>query len=468
MTRRIGILGAGLSGSEAALQCATLLRDDEVAIDLIEMRPEVMTPAHQTALPAELVCSNSFKSLDAETPHGCAKKMLGETSFVLNAAKAAAVAAGNSLAVDRSELSKQVDAALSSSANIRRLSGVVRTLPEDYDVLIVATGPLTHPELAASLQMQMGSQALAFYDAIAPVVSFDSLDLSQMFFASRYDKGPADFLNIPLTREEYQNFVADLLGAEKMPLADFENVRYFESCLPIEVLAERGERTLSFGPLRPVGFTDPRTGKRPYAVIQLRREDKRGSCFNFVGFQTKMKYPEQIRVFRKLPGLAQAEFLRLGSIHRNTYIHSPSQLRPTLQWRKNPRVFFAGQLTGAEGYSEAVLTGWIAGRNAVRLLRGEELYSGDERELFGALLHHLCDEELDRGPNGFQPTNLHFGLLDTTDLPQELRRNKPLRRRFLSERSVELFQSSDIFTGQYITRRAMVSDRPEDSLLGSI
>lgn len=440
MKHRIVVIGAGLSGSEAALQCASLLPEAQIA--LYEMRPEHTTPAHQTSEPAELVCSNSFKSTQLDAAHGCAKAMLGQKSFVLNAAKVAAVPAGASLAVDRTELSAEVARQLARFPNIVRTTRCLEDIPpaHDADAVIVATGPLTHPAFATRLQELMGQKHLSFYDAIAPIVTLESLDLSQMYFASRYDKGPADFLNIPLTREQYDTLVDDLLHAEKMPLADFEKPNYFENCLPVEVIAERGRQTLAFGPMRPVGLDDPRTGKRPYAVIQLRREDRLGQCYNLVGFQTKMKYPEQIRVFRKLPGMQQAEFVRLGSIHRNTYIHSPTQLHPTLQWRQDPRVFFAGQLTGVEGYSEAVLTGWIAGRNCVRFLTGQTCDTGDTRELFGALLHHITDAELDRGSAGFQPMNLNFGVLDMREFPPELRRDKGAKRLWFAQRSVEFFQ----------------------------
>jgi methylenetetrahydrofolate--tRNA-(uracil-5-)-methyltransferase len=437
---KVAVIGAGLAGSEAALQLAWLRPSWD--IDLIEMRPQILTPAHKTARAAELVCSNSFKSTDIHTPHGLAKEMLNGESFLFRAALSTRVPAGQSLAVDRELFSQTIEAELERFPNIRRRQECVDALPEGFNALIVATGPLTEPRLSAWFQTQMGSQALSFYDAIAPIVTKESLDLDKMYFGSRYDKGDPDFLNIPLSRDEYFQFVQRIRSAEMVPLADFEDVRYFENCLPIEVMVERGDRTLAFGPMKPVGLDDPRTGRRPFAVLQLRREDRFGSCFNMVGFQTKMKYGEQERVFRTLPGMANAEFVRLGSIHRNTYIHSPSQLHSTLQWRRKPRVFFAGQLTGAEGYTEAVVTGWVAARNAILMLEGKDLYGGDSREIFGALLEHITDAALHA--DGFQPMNFNFGLVNPENVPLEFRKSKSDRRKFLAERSLAIFRQSRI------------------------
>jgi methylenetetrahydrofolate--tRNA-(uracil-5-)-methyltransferase len=403
MNPRLTIIGAGLAGSEAAWQAAEL----GVSVDLYEMRPEQPTAAHRTAGFAELVCSNSFGS---DSPHTASRILKDELAalgaFVLAHARQNAVAAGASLAVDRDRFSESITRALEAHPRITIHRQQAERVPEG--VTIVATGPLTSPALSADLAARIGGQSLYFYDAISPIVAADSLDLGQMFFANRYDKGDtADFLNIPLTREQYNTLVTDLLTGEVMLPHEFEEERYFESCMPIEALAARGPRTLAFGPMKPVGLTDPKTGRWAHAVVQLRTENAYRSAYNLVGFQTKLKYPEQQRIFRKLPGLQNAEFLRLGSMHRNTYIDSPRVLLPTLQLRRDPRLLIAGQLTGTEGYLESSATGWLAGQNAARIVRGESPLCLPVETMLGGLLAAITDPAREH----FQPMNSNMGIL---------------------------------------------------------
>lgn len=411
------VIGGGLAGAEAAWQIAK--RGHEV--ELFEMRPQVKTPAHQTDFLSEMVCSNSFGSMTPSSASGLLKQELSKLgSLTLEVAQSCSVPAGASLAVDREKFSQKMTQVLSDEKRISIRREEVKETPPDR-IVILATGPLTSESLAKSLCELLGQKSLYFYDAISPIVSKDSLNLERMFFANRYDKGEsADFLNIPLSRDEYDEFIQDLLVGEVVLPHDFEEEKYFEGCMPIEALASRGPQTLAFGPMKPVGLTDPRTGKRSHAVIQLRAENKYKTAFNLVGFQTKLKYGEQERVFRKIPGMENAEFLRLGSMHRNTYIDSPKHLSPTLQLRKNPKLFIAGQLTGTEGYLESSAGGLIAGVNAVRVLRGESAITLPTQTLLGSLLENITD------PNRihFQPTNVNMGLLPPL---QEKVREKKLR-----------------------------------------
>jgi methylenetetrahydrofolate--tRNA-(uracil-5-)-methyltransferase len=424
----IHVIGAGLAGSEAAYQIA----ERGIPVVLHEMRPEKMTEAHTTSQFAELVCSNSFGSI---SPHSASRilkdeiKLLG--GFILSVAEAIAVPAGASLAVDRTKLSQIVTETLEANPLVTLLREEVTCLPEDA-LTLIATGPLTSKALIQSLTPIFGDNSLYFYDAISPIVSSDSLNMDQLYFANRWDKGETkDFLNIPLNEQQYETFIDDLLSGDVVLPHDFEEEKYFESCMPIEAIAARGRKTLAFGPMKPVGLNDPKTGKRPFAVVQLRTENKYKTSYNLVGFQTKLKYKEQERIFRKLPGLEQAEFLRLGSMHRNTYIDSPRLLTPSLQLKSNPRIFVAGQLTGTEGYLESTATGLMAALNAVQLFQDKSPLILPETTMLGALLQSITD------PNRttFQPMNVNMGLLPP--LENFSGKDKKLKNQRLSERSHE-------------------------------
>ncbi len=362
------IIGGGLAGCEAAWQAS----GQGIRVRLLEMKPLRFSPAHHSPLLAELVCSNSFRSQDLEMAVGLLKeemRLLG--SLVMEAARACQVPAGKSLAVDREGFARFITGRITTHPLIEIINQDVSTLPKGP--LILATGPLTTDELAQALGELLGSNHLHFYDAIAPIVFLDSVDLNKTFRGSRYGHGGADYINCPFNEEEYQIFLGQLLQAEQVPLHAFEEPRYFEGCLPIEIMAERGRDTLRFGPMKPVGLPDPRTGKIPYAVVQLRQDNQEGTLFNMVGFQTKLKWPEQERIFRLIPGLEQAEFARLGSIHRNTFVNGPEVLLPTLQLKKSLQIFLAGQITGVEGYVESAAMGILAGINACRLLKDKPL-----------------------------------------------------------------------------------------------
>lgn len=420
------VIGAGLAGSEAAFQIAAR----KIPVILYEMRPTRMTEAHTGQGFAELVCSNSFGSL---SDHSASKILKDEItqlgSFVLKQAFAAQVPAGSSLAVDREKLSHDVTQILSTHPYIEVRREELTELPKD-GLVIMATGPLTSPSLSASLSSRLGENSLYFYDAISPIVAADSLDYSKMFFANRYDKGETqDFLNIPLTKEQYETLVDDLLTGEVVLPHDFEEEKYFEGCMPIEAIASRGRQTLAFGPMKPIGLNDPKTGKRAYAVIQLRTENVHKTAYNLVGFQTKLKYKEQERVFRKLPGLENAEFLRLGSMHRNTYINSPKHLLPTLQLKNSSHTFIAGQLTGTEGYLESVATGMLAGINAAMIYEERNPWVLPPATMLGALTHAISDENRKH----FQPMNSNIGVLPPLENPP--RKDKKLRNQMMSERS---------------------------------
>lgn len=424
---RVTVIGAGLAGSEAAWQ----ILKRGVAVDLFEMRPDVMTGAHKSGDFAELVCSNSLGSVAPHTASQLLKEEL-ETldSLVLSVARDTAVPAGSSLAVDRALFSRQITERLSSQANLRLLRTEVVAIPPST-VTIVASGPLTSAALASELSRIVGARFLYFYDAISPIVAADSLNLSRMFFANRYQQGTSDdFLNIPLTRQEYERFVDLLLSGEVVLQHDFEAEQYFECCLPIETLAARGKNTLAFGPMKPVGLIDPKTGERPYAAIQLRAENTHRSSYNLVGFQTKLRYDEQRRILRTLPGLEQAEFLRLGSMHRNTFLDSPKLLEPSLQLKNQPNLLVAGQLTGTEGYLESVATGLIAGINASRMIRGLKPVNLPVQSMVGSLISYITDQSR----NCFQPINSNFGLLPLT--PDERGLGKSARRQMLCSKAI--------------------------------
>ncbi len=414
----VHIIGGGLAGTEAAWQTA----DRGVPVVLHEMRPVRTTAAHKTAGLGELVCSNSFRSDDHETNAvgllHAEMRRLG--SLVMRSADANQVPAGGALAVDRDGFSAAITAALEAHPLIEIRREEIASPPPDWDSVIVATGPLTSAALAETIASLTGETALAFFDAIAPIVHRDSIDMSVAWFQSRYDKaGPggsgADYINCPLDRAQYQAFVAALLAADKVAFHDWEaSTPYFDGCLPIEVMAERGLDTLRYGPMKPVGLTNPhRPSEKAHAVVQLRQDNRLGTLFNMVGFQTKLKHGDQARVFRTIPGLENAEFARLGGLHRNTYLNSPKLLDPTLRLRAMPRLRFAGQITGCEGYVESAAVGLMAGRFAAAERLGEPLAAPPPSTAHGALLAHITGghiETIDAGPRSFQPMNVNFGL----------------------------------------------------------
>ena len=408
----VHVVGGGLAGCEAAWQ---VLRGGYDVV-LHEMRPTRQTAAHETGLLAELVCSNSLKSLDINSAPGLLKaEMTAMDSLIIRSALEARVPAGQALAVDRAAFSATIAKALAGHAGFSRVDDEVTEVPTSAELAargeawIIATGPLTSPQLASELErLSGGSERLYFYDAIAPVVAADSIDLDHAFRASRYgEPGTGDYLNLPLFKDEYEAFIDALLSAEYLPLHNFEDTRYFEACLPIEVMVARGRETLRFGPMKPVGLTDPRTGRRPWAVLQLRQDNLAGTMYSLVGFQTKMKWPAQKTVFGLIPGLRQAEFLRFGSVHRNTYVNGPKVLSPSLAFRNEPRVHLAGQITGVEGYTESAAMGLLAGRSAVASLKGETFALPPATTVIGALARYVTEG----GLGDYQPMNANLGLL---------------------------------------------------------
>lgn len=428
----VHVVGGGLAGSEAAWQLAE--RGHRVVIH--EMRPVRATPAHRTERLAELVCSNTFKSTETSNAHGLLKaemRLLG--SLILMAADEARVPGGSALTVDRELFAGAVTARLAAHPLVDVVREEVTDLPSPG---IVATGPLTSDRLGQAISRRLGVEALAFYDAIAPVVSGESIDPDIAFAASRYDKEtmadavgePGAYLNCPLTHDEYEGFIDALVGADQYRTHDFDTVPYFEGCMPVEVMAQRGRDTLRFGPMKPVGLRDPKTGRRPWAVVQLRREDRAGRMWNLVGFQTRLRIPEQQRVFRMIPALTGAEFLRYGQIHRNAYLNTPAALSPVLSLRDDPLTLFAGQLTGVEGYTESAATGVLAGGNLSRMLHGATPGLPPPTTMLGALYRYLREAD----PRHFQPMNANFGLVD--DLPAAVR-DKRRRREMMAERSLE-------------------------------
>jgi methylenetetrahydrofolate--tRNA-(uracil-5-)-methyltransferase len=417
------VLGGGLAGCEAAWQAA----ERGVTVALYEMRPARPTAAHKTDQLAELVCSNSLGSAEITNAAGILKEEMRRLgSLVVRVADTCRVPAGAALAVDRAEFAARITKEISTHPNITVIREEVPEIPPGGPV-IVATGPLTSDALAESLKKLTRAERLYFFDAISPIVDGETIDRSIAFAASRYNKGGDDYLNCPMTEPEYDAFYAALIAAEKVPTREFEKTPYFEGCMPIEVQADRGRQTLLFGPMKPVGLVDPRTGQRPFAVVQLRPEDVHGQSYNLVGFQTKLKWPEQKRVFRMIPGLANAEFLRFGSLHRNTFINAPLLLRETLQLRYDPRIFFAGQIVGVEGYTESAGMGLLAGINAANLIQHKPLLIPPPTTTLGTLITYLTTSD----PRHFQPMNVNLGLfppLPSRVVQRDVRRQKIVDR----------------------------------------
>ncbi len=436
MRQDVVIIGGGLAGSEAAWQAA----NQGAKVTLYEMRPKTETAAHKTEQLAEIVCSNSLGSNDPMSAPGILKQEMRKLgSLIIKVADDVAVPAGAALAVDRDLFAQNITQALSAHPNVRILREEIHDVPQDA-VCIIATGPLTSPKLSEAITQLTRSKNLYFFDAISPIVDTDSLDMDRIFRASRYDKGTADYLNCPMDEETYNQFYDALIKADRVQAKSFENIPYFEGCLPIEVMADRGRQTLAFGPLKPVGLIDPKTGARPFAVLQLRAENHHGSCYNLVGFQTKLTYPEQKRIFRMIPGLEHAEFLRCGSIHRNTFINVPILLKNTLQLKKQSSIFFAGQLVGVEGYVEAAASGGLAGLNAARLLSKQDLVTPPATTAHGALLQYITTCE----PKYFQPINTNFGLFPPLETPI---RDKQKKREAIQVRALSEFRAWTTQTG---------------------
>jgi methylenetetrahydrofolate--tRNA-(uracil-5-)-methyltransferase len=453
LSARVRIIGAGLAGSEAAWQCA----QRGVEVELFEMRPVRSTPAHQTADFAELVCSNSLKSDSENTaPWLLKEEMRRAGSLLLQIARECAVPAGHALAVDRVAFAAKVTETISQQPRIAVRREEVTSIPESsQQITIIATGPLTSEALAAEIaRLSAGKEEseseragapaphnliphnphLYFYDSISPIVEADSIDMSRVYMAARYDKGSADYINCPMTPEDYGRFYDALLAAQPVEERDWEKLNYFESCLPIEEIARRGRDTLRFGPMKPVGLKDPRTGRMPYAVVQLRQENLRADSYNLVGFQNHLKFGEQARVLRMIPGLENARFLRYGQIHRNTYINGPALLRETLQMKAHPRILFAGQICGVEGYVESIATGLMAGLHAAALALGNELVPPPRASAFGSLTHYVTHADA----KNFQPANITFDLLPA--LEKKIRDRKE-RHRLQCELALKQFDT---------------------------
>jgi methylenetetrahydrofolate--tRNA-(uracil-5-)-methyltransferase len=434
MNMRVRIIGAGLAGSEAAWQCARR----GISVDLFEMRPVKSTPAHQTADFAELVCSNSLKSNSENTaPWLLKEEMTRAGSLLLEIARSCAVPAGHALAVDRVAFAGKITQIISQESRITLHRREVTHVEPAAGITIIATGPLTTEALAAEIARLSSSGSsnthLYFYDSISPIVEADSIDMSRVYLAARYDKGSADYINCPMTPEEYSVFYDALIAAHSVEGHDWEKLNYFESCLPIEEIARRGRDTLRFGPMKPVGLKDPRTGKMPYAVVQLRQENLRADSYNLVGFQNHLKFGEQDRVLRLIPGLEHARFFRYGQIHRNTYINSPTLLTQTLQMKSHPMVLFAGQICGVEGYLESIATGLIAGVHAAALANGEHPLPLPRASALGSLTNYVTHAD----PKNFQPANITFDLLPA--LVRKVRDRKE-RHRLQCELALEEFE----------------------------
>jgi len=431
MNTPVRIIGGGLAGAEAAWQCARR----GLAVLLSEMRPVRSTPAHQTANFAELVCSNSLKSDTENTaPWLLKEEMRRAGSLLMEIAHRTAVPAGHALAVDRENFAEAVTAAIESEPLIQVVREEVTAIDESGAITVVATGPLTSDALAGEILRLSGTEQLYFYDSISPIVEADSIDMSRVYIAARYDKGSADYINCPMTREEYDRFLDALLEAQSVEEKEWEKLNYFESCLPVEEIARRGRDTLRFGPMKPVGLRDPRSGQMPYAVVQLRQENLRADSYNVVGFQNHLKFAEQARILRLIPGLENAKFLRYGQIHRNTYINGPALLRESLQMKEHPNVLIAGQISGVEGYVESIATGLLAGMHAAALAVDAEPVPPPRATAFGALVNYICHANA----KAFQPANITFDLLQPLDEETRRRvRDKKQRHAMVCERALE-------------------------------
>jgi len=419
------VVGAGLAGSEAAWQIA----QRGINVVLYEMRPQNMTPAHQTGYFAELVCSNSLRAASRTNAVGLLKEEMEQLdSLIMQAARKSSIPAGGALAVDREEFAGYITRMLKEHPRIEVIEQELTAIPE-HKPTIVATGPLTSSGLASQLEQLTGEGKLYFYDAVAPIVTFDSIDLTKAFFASRYGKGGDDYLNCPMNKDEYENFWSELCRGEIYQPKEFEKEVFFEGCMPVEVLASRGKDTLRFGPLKPVGIAAPDGQADFHAVVQLRKDNKEGTLYNMVGFQTRLKWPEQRRIFQLIPGLENAEFVRYGVMHRNTFINSPLLLEATLEMKSQPGLFFAGQVTGVEGYVESAATGIIAGINALCYLLGKPRLVFPRETAMGALTNYITTAD----PGNFQPMNVNFGLF----APLEEKVPKKIRKERMAERSLE-------------------------------
>nr|WP_187118560.1 FADH(2)-oxidizing methylenetetrahydrofolate--tRNA-(uracil(54)-C(5))-methyltransferase TrmFO [Bacillus smithii] len=413
MTQTVNVVGAGLAGSEAAYQIA----ERGIKVNLYEMRPVKQTPAHHTDKFAELVCSNSLRADTLTNAVGVLKEeMRALNSVIIRSADDCRVPAGGALAVDRHEFAANVTNRVKNHPNVTVITEEVTEIPEG--ITVIATGPLTSPSLSEKLKELTGEDYLYFYDAAAPIIEKESIDMDKVYLKSRYDKGEAAYLNCPMTEEEFDRFYEALLAAETVPLREFEEEKYFEGCMPVEVMAQRGKKTLLFGPLKPVGLEDPRTNKRPFAVVQLRQDDAAGTLYNIVGFQTHMKWGPQKEVIRLIPGLENAEIVRYGVMHRNTFINSPKVLKSTYQFRNRDTLFFAGQMTGVEGYVESAASGLVAGLNAARLAKGLDPVEFPAVTAIGSMAHYITTAN----PDHFQPMNANFGLFPA--LPKKIRDKK--------------------------------------------
>ncbi|KIL39253.1 tRNA (uracil-5-)-methyltransferase [Gordoniibacillus kamchatkensis] len=423
--QRVTVIGAGLAGSEAAWQIAK----QGVPVTLYEMRPVVKTPAHITDKFAELVCSNSLRANSLTNAVGVLKEeMRRMDSLIMASADRHAVPAGGALAVDRDGFSGGITSALRDHPLVDVRNEEMQDIPDG--IVVIASGPLTSPALSQRLQERLGETYLYFYDAAAPIVEKDSIDMEKVYLASRYDKGEAAYLNCPMTETEFEAFYEALVTAETAPVKEFEKEIYFEGCMPIEVMAKRGKQTVLFGPMKPVGLVNPHTGKLPHAVVQLRQDNAAGTLFNLVGFQTHLKWGEQKRVFSLIPGLENAEFVRYGVMHRNTFINSPKLLKPTYQWKQDDRLFFAGQMTGVEGYVESAASGLLAGLNAGRLARGMAPVELPHETALGAMANYITTADFEH----FQPMNANFGLFPP--LPGKMK-NKKLKNEQLAQRALD-------------------------------
>ncbi len=427
--KKVTVVGAGLAGSEAAWQIA----EQGVEVTLYEMRPVRQTPAHHTDKFAELVCSNSLRANSLTNAVGILKEEMRRfSSIIIDAADDCAVPAGGALAVDRHEFAEAVTDRIRNHPRIEVRNEEITEIPDG--IVIIATGPLTSPDLSNCLKGLTGQEYLYFYDAAAPILDKETINMDKVFLASRYDKGEAAYLNCPMNEEEFDAFYEALITAEEVALKEFEKEVFFEGCMPIEVMAKRGKQTMLFGPMKPVGLTDPRTGKQPFAVVQLRQDNSAGTLYNIVGFQTHLKWPEQKRVFQMIPGLENAEIVRYGVIHRNTFINSPRLMRPSYQYRDRDDLFFAGQMTGVEGYVESAASGLIAGINAGRLARGLESVEFPKETAMGSMAHYITTAN----PDSFQPMNANFGLFP----PLEKKiRNKKERYEQYAQRALDKIQN---------------------------